>query len=67
MKLPQLPDGTINVPTHIVDASALGVTLGAVIGYLPSATAILSFVWVCLRIWETKTVQDMVAKWKARK
>lgn len=41
----------------IIDAGALGVTAGAFTEILPSVTALASLVWVCIRIYETETVQ----------
>lgn len=37
--------------THWIDAGALGVTLGALLGYLPTVAAILSVVWMALRVY----------------
>lgn len=36
-----------------VDLGALGVTVSAVMTYVPPITAVLSLVWVCLRIYES--------------
>jgi len=46
----------------IVDLGALGVTLGAFFEMLPSITAFLSLVWVCIRIYETDTVKKLLGK-----
>lgn len=44
----------------IIDAGALGVTAGAFTDILPSVTALASLVWVCIRIYETETVQRLI-------
>ena len=46
----------------LVDAGAGAITESAVMQWLPAATAILSFVWVLIRIFETKTVQRVLGK-----
>lgn len=48
--------------THVADASALGIALGALVGWLPAATALLSFVYILIRLWETQTVQAMFGR-----
>ncbi len=42
---------------HIIDWAAVGTTIGAVMAWIPQATALIAFVWWCIRIYETKTVQ----------
>ncbi len=46
----------------VLDFSALGVTAGAWLQVLPSITALASLIWVCIRIYETETVQKLVSK-----
>jgi TctA family transporter len=48
----------------IMDIGALGVTAGAFFQFLPSVTALASLVWVCIRIYETDTVQSLLGKQK---
>lgn len=47
---------------HWLDVGAILAWVGAVFKFLPEATALLSFIWICLRIWETETVK----KWTNR-
>jgi hypothetical protein len=48
----------------VLDISALGVTTGALFEVLPSITALASLIWVCIRIYETETVQSLLGKQK---
>lgn len=51
----------------IVDCAAIGTTLSALIGYLPAATTVLSFVWVVIRLCETDTVKGLFKRLFKRK
>jgi hypothetical protein len=42
---------------HVVDAGAITALAAVLFGVLPHATALLTFVWVCIRLYETKTIQ----------
>ena len=46
----------------VLDFSALGVTAGAWRQVLPSITALASLIWVCIRIYETETIQKLIIK-----
>ena len=46
----------------MMDIGALGITAGALFEILPSVTAIASLIWVCIRIYETDTVQKLLGK-----
>ena len=46
----------------MLDYGALGVTAGAFFGVLPSITALASLIWICIRIYETETVQKLLGK-----
>lgn len=43
-----------------IDGSAITITAGALIGWLPAATTVLTFIWVLIRIYETKTMKRML-------
>ena len=44
---------------RIFDLSALGITIGTVAEILPSIAALLSIVWMSIRIWQTiKEIRD---------
>lgn len=47
---------------HATDAGAFALTVAALMGWLPAATAILSFVYVCIRISETATVHLLLKR-----
>jgi|TARA_R110002167_G_scaffold360780_1_gene578552 chromate transport protein ChrA len=44
----------------VIDAFAVGGTVGALAGWLPPLAALVTLIWTCLRIWETKTVQELL-------
>jgi glycerol-3-phosphate acyltransferase PlsY len=46
----------------IVDGLAIATTLGTLMEILPSISALLSIIWLAIRIWETETVQKIVGK-----
>ena len=46
----------------VVDAFAVGGTVGTLIGWLPPIASMLTIIWLGLRIWESQTVQDLVKK-----
>ena len=55
----------MNEPDKLMlDFGALGVTAGAFFQILPSITALASLIWVCIRIYETETVQSLLGKQK---
>jgi len=47
---------------HAADTVGIGITVGAIFDYLPEATALLTFVWLLIRIYETETVQKLFGK-----
>lgn len=47
----------------IGDVLSLGAIFASLLGYMPNIAAAAAFVWTCIRIYETKTVQ----KWLGRK
>ena len=47
---------------QVADVAAGGVTISAVMAWIPEATALLSLVWVCIRIYETETVKKVIGK-----
>jgi hypothetical protein len=46
----------------VVDAFAVGGTVGTLVGWLPPIASMLTIVWLGLRIWESDTVQAFVKK-----
>lgn len=51
---------------YATDVVAGGVTLGALVEFLPPAVTVLTGIWVCIRIWQEPTVQKWVKKWRKR-
>ena len=49
---------------QVADVAAGGVTISAFMAWIPEATALLSLVWVCIRIYETNTVRTILGKEK---
>jgi hypothetical protein len=48
----------------VIDWTSVGVAFGSLLQILPSIAAALSIVWTVIRIYETKTVQNLIKKWK---
>jgi len=46
----------------VIDAVAVGGTVGALAGWLAPLAALATIVWTCLRIWEMDTVQNVLKK-----
>ena len=42
-----------------VDLIAGSITISALMQIVPAATAVLSLIWICIRIWETETVKKL--------
>lgn len=53
-----IPDGI----KHFVDALSIGTMLGALFAMLPNVAALLTIIWTCIRIVETKTVQGWLGR-----
>lgn len=54
----------LSAPTKLaIDAASVLTTVGALAAYLPQLSAAASFLWFCLRVWETETVKG----WTGRK
>jgi hypothetical protein len=47
---------------HVVDGLSVFTVLGTLVDVLPSLAALFTLVWTLIRIYETKTVQDWLAK-----
>lgn len=47
---------------HVGDALSISVVVATIAAWLPAVAALLSIVWTCIRIYETKTVQRWVGK-----
>lgn len=49
---------------HVVDICSIGVVVATIANWLPAIAALISIVWTCIRIYETKTVQGWLHKRK---
>jgi hypothetical protein len=49
---------------HIIDGASIITVIGTLVEFLPAVSAILSIVWVAIRIYETETVQKLVNRKK---
>lgn len=47
---------------HMLDGVSIVATLGTLIEMLPSISALLSIIWVGIRIYETDTVQRLLGR-----
>jgi len=47
---------------QLMDVTSIGVLLGSLADILPHVAAIFTIVWTCIRIYETKTVQEWLKK-----
>ena len=50
---------------HMIDGASILTVIGTLVEFLPAVSAILSIVWVAIRIYETETVQKLVGRKKA--
>ena len=53
---------TDEITNTILDALSISVVLGTLVAWLPAIAALVSIVWGCIRIYETKTVQRMLGR-----
>lgn len=51
----------------VIDAISLSWVVAAILNYVPAITAVVSLVWVCIRLYETKTVQGLIQRHRRRK
>lgn len=51
----------------LLDVFSVATVVGTLINLLPSAAAAFSIVWSLIRIYETKTVQGWLDKWRSNK
>ena len=47
---------------HAIDSISIAGTVGTIMGYLPDVTALLTFVWVAIRLYETRTIQGWLGR-----
>lgn len=49
---------------HIGDALSVGTVLGALMHWLPPLAALFTIIWTAIRIYETKTVQKFLNRFR---
>ena len=49
---------------HVADALSIVTVLGTLMQWLPSVAALFTIIWTTIRIYETKTVQRWLNKFK---
>ncbi len=49
---------------HAIDAASFGTAVATVAGWLPSLAAIFTIIWTGIRIYETKTVQHIISRFR---
>jgi len=55
-------DGLSDSFKHFLDYASIGAAVGAFFQLLPNVAALLSVVWLALRIWETDTVKGWTGR-----
>jgi hypothetical protein len=45
---------------HVLDGASILTVIGTLVEFLPAVSAVLSIVWVAIRIYETKTVKKLM-------
>jgi hypothetical protein len=51
---------------QIIDVISFGTVLGTISAILPPLSALFTIIWVCIRIWETDTVQGLAGRKRRR-
>lgn len=53
----------VSEPTkHLADAGAAAIAIGTLAQVLPSIAALLTIVWLLIRIWESDTVRGLTGR-----
>jgi len=52
---------------HLLDFASIFTAVGTLLSWLPHLAALFTILWTGIRIYETKTIQKMVANRKATK
>jgi hypothetical protein len=45
---------------HVLDGASILTVIGTLVEFLPAVSAVLSIIWVAIRIYETKTVKKLM-------
>ena len=49
---------------HIIDTASIATAVGTMMQLLPAIAALFTIIWTTIRIYETKTVQKLIGKYK---
>lgn len=49
---------------NLVDTASVATVVGTLAGILPAIAALFTIVWTCIRIYESRTVQDFLKRRK---
>jgi len=49
---------------NLIDTASLATVVGTIAGILPAIAALFTIVWTCIRIWESRTVQEFAKRWR---
>lgn len=52
---------------HAIDTISVATVLASLTAWLPPIAALISIIWGCIRIYETKTVQGMLKRRASKK
>jgi hypothetical protein len=45
---------------HVIDGASILTVIGTLVEFLPAVSAVLSIVWVAIRIYETDTIKKLM-------
>lgn len=57
-----MSETTSETVKHVVDGLSVVTVIGTLVEILPSIAAAFTIIWTIIRIWETDTVQNLVAR-----
>jgi len=49
---------------HVIDGASILTVIGTLVEFLPAVSAVLSIVWVAIRIYETETMKKLLNRKK---
>jgi hypothetical protein len=52
---------------HVVDTVSTVTVVGTLMNWIPAIAGLVTIIWYLIRIFETKTVKDLIAKLKDAK
>ncbi len=49
---------------HLIDTASIATAVGTLMQLLPAIAALFTIIWTTIRIYETKTMQKLLGKYK---